>query len=104
MTLSGQWLFAAAVSPSNTPELVVLDASNPASPTPVATLPLPGLPIKLFVSGTQLYAAADKNGLLVNDFIQPASPTLLTQWQPATYVEDVVVQGNLALIAADQVG
>jgi len=58
--------------------LEVHDVADPTNPVPVGRYLLPAQPSDLLVDGTWLYVALRKNhGLLILDYANPASPTLI---------------------------
>lgn len=99
LALSGTRLFAGTTDN----RLVVIDASVPFNPVQLASVPLSGFPVQIKVAGSLAFIAADTAGLLIYDLTQPV-PALRSRTNPFTYVEDVEVDGNLALLAAVEGG
>lgn len=64
---------------SSTPNFIVIDVSNPASPSEVGSLTLANTPLNIFISGTVAYVASDSNSaeLQIVNIATPASPALL---------------------------
>ena len=80
--------------------LVVLDVTNPATPTGVgATAPFPYFVEDIAIAGTRAYVAAGGAGLRVVDVSDPASPIELGAWDSPGYAEGVDVSGNTAYLA-----
>jgi parallel beta-helix repeat protein len=80
--------------------LVVLDVSDPTSPTEVgSTTPFPYFVEDISVSGTRAYVAAGGAGLRVVDISDPTDPTELGAWDSPGYAEGVTVSENYAYLA-----
>jgi hypothetical protein len=81
--------------------LKVIDASNPQSPTELASVSVPV--ITLTLSGNTLFAGTSDGRLVVFDVSNPASPTQLASLtMPAS--STMRVSGTLLLVAAGQSG
>lgn len=100
LALSGNTLFVG----TGDSRLVVLDVTNPNSPTTLASVPIAGPAVTMRPSGTLLLIADGANGLLVFDVSNPASPALLSQFTLNTPVWDSAPSGSVALLAADSAG
>jgi len=85
-------------------QLVTLDLTNPAHPTPVNTILLPDLPLRMRVAGKLLLVADDVAGLLIYDITTPHSPVLRSQFKGLALAADVAVVGTTAYVAADTDG
>ncbi len=80
--------------------LVVLDVSNPSTPTEVgSTTPFPYFIEDAVVSGTLAYVAAGGAGLRVVDISSPANPVEVGAWDSPGYAEGVAVAGNTVYLA-----
>jgi hypothetical protein len=80
--------------------LVVLDVSNPITPTEVgATVPFPHFVEGVVVSGTLAYVAAGGAGLRVVDVSEPAHPTEVGAWDSLGYASGVAMAGDTAYLA-----
>jgi hypothetical protein len=64
---------------SGSGSLIVIDISNPASPSLTQTLPLPGSPSGIAIKGNYLYIAAGDPGMYVINITNPASPSIAGQ-------------------------
>jgi len=84
--------------------VVVLDVSNPASPTQIGSVSIPGPAITIRKAGNLLFVADGANGLLIVDVTQAASPKLLSQFSLSAPIWDVAPSGTVALLAADALG
>jgi len=62
---------------------------------------LPALPVKLRVSNNLLLVADTTGGLFIFDISSPLSPVLLSHTTVFTAVNDVIVNGSTAFVAAD---
>lgn len=88
-------------------EIYIIDASNPASPTIVGSVDLPGDINDLVVSGNYIYAVTDDDDeLLVVNITNPASPTLATSLNlPGTGDgRGVAVKGNRLYVTRNNSG
>jgi hypothetical protein len=87
------------------PRLVILDISNPASPTVVGkTPPLPDLVESVAVVGGIAYLANDDGGLRVVDVSTPANPTEVGFYDTPGSAHDVAVADGYAYVAAGDGG
>jgi hypothetical protein len=81
----------------------VFDVSNPAAPTPLARLAMPGLvqDIALFSAGGRQYAAVANYdaGLQIVDVTTPAAPALRGYYNTGDYASGVAVLGTKAYVA-----
>ena len=81
----------------------VFDVSNPAAPTPVARLAMPGLvqDIALFSAAGRQYAAVANYdaGLQIVDVTTPAGPSLRGYYNTGDYASGVAVLGTNAYVA-----
>ena len=86
----------------------VLNVSNPAAPTPVARLAMPGLvqDIALYsTSGRQYAVVADADaGLQVVDVTTPTVPALRGYYNTGDWANGVAVSNNLAYVANNNSG
>jgi uncharacterized repeat protein (TIGR02543 family) len=86
----------------------VLNVSNPAAPTPVARLAMPGLvqDIALYsASGKQYAVVADGDaGLQVVDVTTPTAPALKGYFNTGDWANGVAVSNNLAYVANNNSG
>lgn len=74
------------------PRLVVLDISDPASPTVVGrTIPLRGIVLDIAVDGDYAYVAAEYGGLRVVDISVPTSPVEIGHYNELGYAVGVAV-------------
>ena len=80
-------------------DLVVLDISNPASPTELGRLSTAGFVRDVAVSGSYAYVADDTNGLVIVNVDNKATPTLAGSYDTAGGVHGVAVSGNYAYVA-----
>lgn len=80
--------------------LVVLDVSNPSTPTEVgATTLFPYFVEDVVISGTLAYVAAGGAGLRVVDVSDTANPVELGAWGSPGYAEGVAVSDNTVYLA-----
>jgi len=80
--------------------LIVLDVSNPITPTEVSsTTPFPYFVEDVVVSGTLVYVAAGGAGLRVVDVSDPAHPIEVGAWDSPGYAEGVAVAGDIVYLA-----
>jgi len=80
--------------------LVVLDVSNPPTPTEVgSTTPFPDFVEDVVVSGTSAYVAAGGGGLRVVDISNPTHPAEIGFWDSPGYAEGIAVSDNIAYLA-----
>ncbi len=84
--------------------VVVLDVSNPASPTLVGQYDTPGTAVQLEASGTALFVA-DTTSLQILNISTPTTPTLLGSYtQSGLTVNDVTTDGTYAYIVGQLSG
>ena len=113
VTLVGQWggpCWATAASGNRAymgmgPRLVVVDISNPSTPTVLGMSEL--LPDAIWgvaISGNYVYAAVYSAGLQVIDVSNPAYPTRVGQCDTSGYARGVAISGNYAYVADDYSG
>ncbi len=79
--------------------IFVLDMSTPATPAPVATIPVPGEIHGLFYSNNILYVAAYNAGLRIIDVSNPTAPREIGFYITPGPAVDVAVNGGLAFVA-----
>jgi len=80
--------------------LIVLDVSNPVTPTEVGnTTPFPYFVEDVVVSGTLAYVAAGGAGLHVVNILTPTAPVEVGFWDSPGYAEGVAVAGNAVYLA-----
>ena len=80
--------------------LVVLDVSNPITPTEVgSTTPFPYFVEDVVVSGTLAYVAAGGAGLRVVNILTPTAPVEVGFWDSPGYAEGVAVAGSTVYLA-----
>lgn len=80
--------------------LVVLDVSNPITPTEVgSTTPFPYFVEDVVISGTLAYVAAGGAGLRVVSILTPTAPVEVGFWDSPGYAEGVAVSGNTVYLA-----
>lgn len=86
----------------------VLDVSNPAAPSPVGRVALPGLiqDIALFTADSHLYAAVadDDAGLQIVDLANFSAPTLCGYWASGDRTYGVAVSGTYACVGDGSAG
>jgi len=100
LAISGNILFDGTLDG----RLVVLNVTNPNSPSILRAISLPAQPTNLRLSGTTLFVADGTGGCLIFDVSNPSAPILLSQITLSTPVWDVALSGNLAFLAADLSG
>ncbi len=71
--------YAYMVRTSGTPDFIIFDVSNPASPTISGSLSLPGNPKNIFVSGKYAYVVSSSNSqeLQIINISNPTSPVIV---------------------------
>lgn len=76
IAFSGQYAYVIRNNTSS--NFVVIDVSNPASPSLTATLSVIGTPVNIAVSGTYAYVTSSDNNseLIIVDISNPASPSV----------------------------
>lgn len=80
--------------------LVVLDVSNPVTPTEVgSTTPFPYFVEDVVVSDTLAYVAAGGAGLRVVNISDPTHPVEIGKWDSPGYAEGVAVAGSTVYLA-----
>jgi hypothetical protein len=85
--------------------LVVLDVSDPATPTEIgSTPPFPEFVEGVAVSGTLAYVADGMTGLRVVDISEPTDPVEVGVYDTPGYAEGVVVSGTHAYVADGHYG
>jgi hypothetical protein len=96
--------FAFVGSGLPTPELIVLDARDPARPvrTGAALLPEPGN--QVIVRGTLAYVAAGASGVVVFDIGNPAAPREVERIATPGYANHLSFAGSRLLVAAGDGG
>jgi pimeloyl-ACP methyl ester carboxylesterase len=86
----------------------VLDVSNPAAPTPIARLALPGLvqDIALFSASGRQYAAVANGdaGLQIVDVTTPTAPALRGYYNTGDWANGVAISNNFAYVANNNSG
>ncbi|MGB3219215.1 MAG: hypothetical protein WBD79_17590, partial [Anaerolineae bacterium] len=82
------------------PRLVILDVSNPASPTLLGqSSVLPGIIYDLVVANNVAYVAYGDSGLQIIDVSNPANPVRRGGYDTPGYARGVAVAGSLAYVA-----
>jgi len=81
--------------------LLVLDVTNPTSPTYHASYDTTGTAMKICVSGDRAYLADGPGGLRVFNVSNPAAPTLLATFPTTGAIEEVRVVGNRAYLGCN---
>jgi len=84
--------------------LVILNVSNPNSPSTIGSIVLPAPAVNLRLSGGTLFVADGAAGLLTFDISNPAAAFRLSQFSLPVPVWDVALSGTLAFLAADSSG
>ena len=79
--------------------LVIVDISNPASPTLKGSYDTAGFAEDVVVAGNYAYVADGNNGFVIIEISNPASPTLAGSYDTVGYAQDVDVAGNYAYVA-----
>lgn len=80
-------------------EFVILNVSNPALPTVISSLSLPGEPQNLAIQGHTVYVACGASGLRVIDIEDITHPTVVAIVGGTTY--DVELYGGNVIVATD---
>ena len=80
--------------------LQVYDMTNPAAPSVLGQLPLPGLVEDVVVANNFAYIADGTGGLVIADVASPSSMTILGQLAVPDEAFGICVQGSVAYIAA----
>lgn len=92
--------YAYVVRADGTPDFMVINITNPASPTLVGSLSLAGTPTNVFVSGNYAYVTntSDTTELQIVNITNPASPSLTSSFNAAGTgdANGVWVSGNYA--------
>lgn len=97
LVAAGHFLFVGTST-----ELLVLDASNPAAPSRVASLALPTSTLTL--AGNVLYDGTTDDRLVAIDVTNPLTPVAGSAINLAGFPNIVHSSGNLLLVAADTAG
>ncbi len=84
--------------------LIIIDVSNPASPTIVGSYNTPNSARDVFVRGNAAYVADSWTGLLIINVSDPAAPTLVGSYDTPCCAEDVFISGDYAYVANDDYG
>ncbi len=84
--------------------LIIVDISNPASPTPTKIVNTPDLARGVFVSGSYAYIADSASGLQIIDITDPANATIIGVVNTPGSAEKVYVSGNYAYVADNTSG
>ena len=79
--------------------LQVIDISNPALPSPVATVDTSGAAYGVAVAGPYAYVADGDAGLRVIDISNPAAPSLVATVDTSGFARGVAVAGHYAYVA-----
>ncbi len=80
--------------------LVVLDISDPTTPTVVGTTePLPHFVEDVVVNGTVAYVAAGGAGMYMLNISDPANPAVIGTYDTPGYAEGIAVDGKYAYVA-----
>lgn len=97
--------YAYIVRNDGTPDFLVVDVSNPASPSLVGSLNLTGAPTNLFVLGNYAYVASsdDSQELQIVDISTPASPSVVGTFNAAGTADakGVFVVGTTVYLVRD---
>lgn len=92
--------YAYLVRADGTPDFLVINISNPASPATVGSLNLAGVPSNIFVAGNYAYVTNNSNTdeLQIINISNPASPSLVASYNDAGNEDarGVYVDGNYA--------
>jgi len=77
VALSGSYAYV--IRNNSTTNFVVVDVSNPASPSAIATLSLAGTPVNIAVSGNYAYVTSNSatSELIIVDISNPVSPSVI---------------------------
>ncbi|MEN8005734.1 MAG: FlgD immunoglobulin-like domain containing protein [Candidatus Krumholzibacteriota bacterium] len=100
MVVDGNYIYIAAY----TAGLVVMDISNPLSPSIAGSYNTTGTSYGIAVDGNIAYLADGGSGLQILDISDPATPVLIGNVDPYGSAYDVVVDGNTAFLASDYGG
>jgi len=84
--------------------LLILDFDNPAAPRLLAALPLPINANRIRLEGSTAYVGDRRGGLLQIDLSDPAKPRFGGLLTDAGVLEDFIVSGTQALVAAGSGG
>ncbi|HLG18572.1 MAG TPA: hypothetical protein VI895_02005 [Bdellovibrionota bacterium] len=88
----------------NSPQLQIIDVSDPSNPILLSApaLPAPGVARGVFVSGNIAYVAAEQAGLVIYDVTDPVQPIFLSRIGPPqslpNFAIDVHVSASIAYI------
>lgn len=100
VAISGNYAFV--VRADGAPDFMVINITNPASPTLVGSLSLAGVPTNVFVSGNYAYVTntSDTTELQIINITNPAAPSLTGSFNAtnAADANDVWVSGNYAYV------
>jgi hypothetical protein len=86
------------------PSLLILDITDPFSPSPLGRVCFTEMVEKVFVQGNRAYVATGKTGLQIVDVSNTQSPVLLGSYDTPGYARSVYVVGNLAYVADRESG
>lgn len=77
----------------------IFDLTDPQSPKSIGSLALPGIPVDLALTGSDLYVAASDGGLQVVNVADPTHPSLAGSLSLPDAAQRVVVAGSDAYVA-----
>ncbi|WP_300932459.1 IPT/TIG domain-containing protein [Prosthecobacter sp.] len=83
---------------------VVEDVSNPATPTPMGRLAMPGIVQDIVISGSYAFVANDDAGLQVVDVSTPTVPKLVGFYDVSSIATGIAVLGSTAYLSAGNGG
>ena len=96
--IAGKYAYVTYADPS----LLIVDISDPTSPTIVGTQGISGESDSVYVSGKYAYVTAGNEGLQIVDISNPTSPVLVGTYTDVTnYILNVEVAGNYAYISSN---
>ena len=78
---------------------MILNVSDPASPTLKSSYDTAGNSRGVAVAGNYAYVADDYNSLVIVDVSNPAAPTLKSSYNTTTYSNGVAVEGKYAYVS-----
>jgi len=82
-------------------KVIVMDVSDPVSPTEVGRCTTPGYANGLVKAGNYVYVADQESGLVVIDVSNPVSPYAVGRFQTPYVAEGVEVFGSHSVCVAD---
>lgn len=84
------------------PRLAIVDVSNPAQPTQVGFLLLPGRVRDIQIAGRYAYAVTELDGLHIVNVSAPAVPTLIGVYNPPDKSWEVAIAGRYAYLKTEK--